>query len=267
VLLGACEDDPTGVTPEPNAPDTQVSLDEIYDVAVETNLQYGSAPDETGAEEALLLDLHQPQDDGQGLRPAILWLHGGSFQTGHKGHMTDFAWRTARRGYVAATANYRLRENADFDYTRPDDEVGMEAKRDAQQDVKAAVEWLRANAETYRIDPDRIYLAGYSAGATAGLRMAARSGDEDAGDPGIEAVVAIAGYLDEGVLENGGPTLLIHGDADTKVPLARMQEPCDAVETCELVVIPGAGHAMVPAEAEAILTEAVRYLHARVTGS
>src|SRR5690606_30204997 len=153
------DDDPTGVTPDPNPPQGgQVSLDEVYEATAETDLQYGSASGEGGVEEVLLLDLHQPQDEGEGLRPAILWLQGGSYMTGHKGHMSVFADRTARRGYVAATANYRLREGEVFDYTDPDDPVGAEAKQDAQQDVKAAVAWLRANAEAYRIDPDQIYL-------------------------------------------------------------------------------------------------------------
>ena len=271
LVLGACEDDPAGIENPPDDPEV-VSLDEIYEVDRENEVQYGAAPDETATEQALLLDLYLPRDDSDGLRPAVIVLHGGGFTMGHKGEMTEYARRIASRGYVTASANYRLREGGTFDYTDPEDELGKEAKHDAQHDVQAAVRWLRANAETYRIDVERIYLVGYSAGGTAALRASAYPDDPGAsGTPDqsseVAAVVAISGYLDEGVLEAAGPSLMIHGDADTKVPLADISGPCDALESCQLVTIAGGVHAMVNSNREQILPEISTYLHARATGS
>ncbi|MCB1020254.1 MAG: alpha/beta hydrolase, partial [Acidobacteria bacterium] len=99
------------------------------------------------------LDLYYDDGAGQGLRPAIVLVHGGGWSSGDKGGKL---WRTlpvefAQRGYVAASVNYRLTD---------------EAPTPAQiEDVKAAVRWLRANAERLRLDPDRIGAFGHSAGA------------------------------------------------------------------------------------------------------
>src|SRR5438132_13938581 len=56
----------------------------------------------------------------------------------------------AEHGYAAATATYRLAPKSPFPA--------------AVEDVKAAVRWLRANAEKYALDPDRIGVVGDSAG-------------------------------------------------------------------------------------------------------
>jgi len=58
--------------------------------------------------------------------------------------------RLAERGYVAVTVSYRLAPKFPFPA--------------AVHDVKTAVRWLRAHAETYQVDPDRIGVTGGSAG-------------------------------------------------------------------------------------------------------
>ena len=58
--------------------------------------------------------------------------------------------KLAEQGYVVATVSYRLSDVAPFPA--------------AVQDVKCAVRWLRANAERLHVDPDRIAMAGGSAG-------------------------------------------------------------------------------------------------------
>lgn len=267
VVLTGCNDDATGVDTDEGR-----FLEEIYPFDQENDIAYGSAVNENGAEEVLLLDMYLPRDEREDLRPAVVWLHGGSFQMGHKGEMTEFARRSAQRGYVAASANYRLRENQTFSYTDPDDPIGTAAKVDAQHDVQAAVRWLRENAEQYRIDPNQIYLVGYSAGGTAALRASANPDDPgSSGNPDqpsdVSGVVAISGYPDEGVLEAGTPTLLIHGEADTRVPVERMEERCSPLSTCELVVIPGAPHNMISSDREQIIEETAAYLHGLVDGS
>lgn len=264
--LAGCGDDPVG--PE----DGVRYLDEVFGVATETDLQYGAAMDENGDQEALRLDLYQPENDTLDRRPAILWLHGGSFQFGHKGEMAAFARSSARRGMVSVSLNYRLRENQTFDYTDPDDPVGEQAKRDAQHDAQAAVRWLRANADDLGVDPDLIFLAGYSAGGTTALRVAAASPDDtgSSGNPGpsssVAAVVAISASIEAGMLEAAtGRTLLIHGTADGKVPFDEVEAACAAVSRCELVPIDGGVHNMLNSASEEIISETARFLHGELT--
>lgn len=266
LTLAACGDDPVG-------PDDGVRyLDEMFEVATETDLQYGLAVDENGDDEILLLDLYQPADDDMALRPAVVWLHGGSFQFGHKGETAEFARSSARRGMVSVSPNYRIRENQTFDYTDPDDPIGEQAKRDAQHDIQAAVRWLRANADDLGVDPDRIFLAGYSAGGTAALRVAAASPDDSgsSGNPGpsssVSGVVGISASIEEGMMEAAtGRTLLIHGTDDTKVPFEQVEAACAAVAGCELVPVEGGVHNMINSASGEIISETAEFLHSEVT--
>ena len=92
------------------------------------------------------LDLYVP-DEGENL-PLIIWIHGGAWRGGNKTHYVPMAF--LKPGYAGASINYRLSQHAIFP---------------AQiEDVKAAVRWLRANAETYRLDSNRFAAWGSSAG-------------------------------------------------------------------------------------------------------
>src|SRR5690606_1682300 len=241
MLLGACSDD----DPDPMGPelDGELYLEEIFEFEVENEIQYGAAIDENGVEQALHLDLYRPTNDDGTSRPAVVWLHGGSYVQGHRGEMTEIARRFAQRGFLSVSADYRLREGVLVDYTDPEDPLAEPVKLDAPHDAQAAVRWLRANADQYGIDVNQIYVGGYSAGGTAALRVAANSDDPGAsGNPEqastVAGSVAIAASLEPGLLEEGGPTLLIHGGADTKVPFAVIEEACAPVADCELVGIP-----------------------------
>lgn len=102
----------------------------------------------------LLLDLYMPKAGPT--RPLVIWIHGGGWSRGDSrgnGAITDFPAvlaGLAARGYVVASANYRL---------------SGEAKFPAQiQDVNAAIAYLKMNAARYGIDPARVLLWGGSAG-------------------------------------------------------------------------------------------------------
>ena len=99
--------------------------------------------------ESLALDIARPKT-GDGPFPAILCIHGGGFRAGTREGYDALCLKLAEHGYVAATVTYRLAPKHPFPA--------------AVNDVKAAVRWLRANAATYKIDPDRIGVTGGSAG-------------------------------------------------------------------------------------------------------
>src|SRR5215475_5758226 len=74
------------------------------------DITYGSAPDYQGNPFTLKLDLYQPTGDTNSHRPAVVWVHGGSFCCGDKtsGELVDEANWLGQRGYVGASINYRL---------------------------------------------------------------------------------------------------------------------------------------------------------------
>lgn len=142
------------------------------------------------------LDLFRPE--GKGRRPAVIVVHGGAWITGHHQMENPFAAELARRGYVAATVEYRL---------------SNEAKYPAQiHDLKAAVRYLRANAARYGVDPERIAAVGASSGghlvallgATNGIKGFEGDGGSDGASSAVQAVVDIDGtatFVDPGNIE------------------------------------------------------------------
>jgi len=129
--------------------------------------------------EALALDLARPKSPS-GKCPAVLCIHGGGFRAGKREGWDGRIKMLAEHGYVAATATYRLAPK--FPYPA------------AVQDVKAAVRWLRANAATYSIDPDRIGVTGDSAGGHLAQFLGVTGGvaefEGDGGNPGVSSRVS-----------------------------------------------------------------------------
>lgn len=104
-----------------------------------------------GGETDLKLDLQMPAE-GDGPFPAVVCIHGGGWQAGHRAQpeMVLLTQLIAQHGYVAVTITYRF---------APKDKYPAQI-----HDCKAAVRWLRANAKTYKVDPDHIGAIGFSAG-------------------------------------------------------------------------------------------------------
>jgi acetyl esterase/lipase len=104
----------------------------------------------------LTLDLYLPASQVGGGSPVIIYVHGGGWVGGHTRHSGAFEnWPgvlalLAARGYVVASLNYRL--------------SGEAPSPAAEQDVKSAVRWLRANATRFGVDKRRIGIWGGSAG-------------------------------------------------------------------------------------------------------
>ena len=102
-----------------------------------------------GGEKILKLDLYVPKK-GTPAYPAIVFIHGGGWSGGYKERFRRHASYFADKGIVSACITYRLSGEAKFPA--------------AIEDCKFGVRWMRANAEKYGIDPDKIAVAGGSAG-------------------------------------------------------------------------------------------------------
>ncbi|SRR6056297_986206 len=123
---------------------------------------------------ALAMDIFRPRDGGSNL-PAILVVHGGGWLKGDKEKFRALALRLAERGYVTAAVEYRL---------------GGEAKFPAGiRDCNAATAYLRKNATTFKVDPDRIAAVGGSAGGHLVGLMAAGDRVSELRHPGFLADV------------------------------------------------------------------------------
>ena len=110
----------------------------------ETGIEYSNPGDEH-----LQLNLARPKT-GSGPFPAVLCIHGGGFRAGKRDSYDALCLKLAERGYVAATMTYRLAPKHQFPA--------------AVHDTKAAVRWLRANAQKYNLNPAKIGVTGGSAG-------------------------------------------------------------------------------------------------------
>lgn len=126
----------------------------------------------------LHLDLYLPRKDGQ-KRTGVVVVRGGGWLVGDRKRFAHLSSALADHGIVAACIEYRTADIAAFPA--------------AIEDVKAAVRWMRANAEQYGIDPDSIGVIGGSSGAYMALFVGLTPGvaefEGDGGNSGISSAV------------------------------------------------------------------------------
>ncbi len=171
---------------------------------------------------SLKLDLHFPLNaEGSCL---VVWIHGGGW---HKGSKNSCALKwLVEHGYTVASISYRLTDKATFP---------------AQiHDCKAAVRWLRANANKYGFSTDKIAVAGSSAGGHLAALLGTSGGVKElegtVGDhldqsSRVDAVIDFYGATDFVLRSKTQPHranekgsvvyLLLGGGANEKVDLAK----------------------------------------------
>lgn len=234
------------------------------------------------------LDVYAPaRDAGAKARPVIVFIYGGSWQSGSKDGYGFAARALAAQGFVVAVPDYRLVPAVRF--------PGF------VEDCAAAVRWVRANAGRFGGDGERIVLVGHSAGAynAAMLALDPRflGGDRAA----VRGLVGLAGPYDFLPLDGpitraafGGapdpvqtqpvthagagdpPALLLHGAKDgTVLPRnsrALASRLAAAGVRAEAKIYPGLGHVGIvtalatPFRGRApVLADTARFAHA-VTG-
>ncbi|MGV3660028.1 MAG: dienelactone hydrolase family protein [Prosthecobacter sp.] len=190
---------------------------------------------------------------GEGRHPAVLVLYGSGGALVGKSEMTDFAKRLAANGMAAYVVHYFNR-------------TGTLAAGDAAIDkhwrtwlatVKDGVSFVSTHP---RARADSIGMFGYSLGAylaVAGATM----------DNRIRAVAEIAGGIfDElrGRAVRFPPTLVLHGNDDERVPVARVQGVLQDARRLgtepEVKIYPGEGHRLSPAALQDASDRALRFL-------
>ncbi|QKJ32491.1 alpha/beta hydrolase [Mucilaginibacter mali] len=214
--------------------------DEVFkEVTVESNQSY--KPDAGKDEQkSYLFDLYQPKADDATGRPLIIWMHGGGFKLGTKRAkaVRFLSENFAQRGYVCASINYRLsKENPLLHF-----DALLRASYYATQDAKRAVAYFRKNAAKYHIDPDKIILAGNSAGGFMALdavyaknedfgRMASIP-DAEISKNGLpnQPVFAVINYWGgiynlEWLKNARTPIISVHGSEDGLVPITHKDAP------------------------------------------
>lgn len=218
--------------------------------------------------QSLRLDLYLPKKQ-EGACPLIVWIHGGGWKNGDKGHMNPAMLQLTEKGYAIASINYRLE-----DITIHPNQI---------HDCKGAVRWLKAHASDYGYDPQRVGVGGSSAGGHLALLLGLSSGvDALEGTVGgnreqssaVSAIVDFYGPSELSILAETSerfnrahpnstnvlesatplnylsaedpPLLILHGDQDRTVPLAQselLHERYEAIGLpVEFYTLPGAGH-------------------------
>lgn len=201
-------------------------------VTVTKDISYGSAVNLSGATVDLRLDLYRPAGDTVTSRPAVVWVHGGSFCCGDKTspEIVDEATTFSKLGYVNVSINYRL-ESPGCSGTMSN---CIPAIQEATADAQTAVRWLRSRAATYGVDPDRIAIGGSSAGAITSLNVG-YSTSEDA-SARVRAAASISGaHLAVGTVSAGdAPALDFHCTTDPLVNYAWATATVDAAKAAGL---------------------------------
>src|SRR5688572_32147025 len=192
---------------------------------------------------ALLANIAYP--DGPSLKPAIISVHGGRWRAGNRADASSIkVTQWAEFGFFAMSIDYRL--------------VGGSPAPAPYLDMLTAIRWLHAHAEEYRIDPERVYLIGQSAGgqmvslvATAGEGGYPRVGGWEKARTDVRAVISVAATYELTTLSWGNlwtpvdgkveesrrhaspinhvsasmkPLLVIHSDDDKSVPVQQAAE-------------------------------------------
>lgn len=198
--------------------------------------------------------------DGRTNRPAILWFHGGGFAVGIDsmyGLANTTGKEYAQRGYVSISVEYRtdttligtgarppslcqwVQDNAPAPGATPSAtylQRRAQCERNilaAQHDALAAIRYVRANAARFGIDPNKVAVGGFSAGAVISYAAAHQSDDVGAvayfaGDTRSaaaskpQAAIGASGFLP--TRDGTAPTTIGAGDAPTSFIASRFDQ-------------------------------------------
>ena len=202
-----------------------VYLDSLYTTIEKSTYTYFNKP-----EEELKLDLFDPIDNQDKVRPVILYVHGGGFSGGERDHPVheDFLRHFAHKGYVTATMSYTLQRKGKSFSCDVEAGIKIETFLKTARDINRATAFLIRNKERFSINPSNIVIVGSSAGAEAVLPAAYwNQTKKDSASTilldefsygGVISMAGATSNINHITKENAIPTQLFHGTDDQLVP-------------------------------------------------
>lgn len=232
----------------------------------------------------LQLDIYEPVEATTSLRPALIMAFGGAFHRGTRKNdiveegehrntaIAEYCREFARRGYVCFSIDYRLMQEAPDPGVTPTIAPGTPMNVDrvnyvrnllgfppctqqmmideieaATDDMSQAVTYVRGRSFALGIDPDRIAIGGFSAGAIMAINAAF------AERAPVAAVVALSGRMSMGAAKayvtgaSSEPAILMFvGENDLPAMLDNLDGPIQHMASMglphQLVRIAGATH-------------------------
>ena len=248
-------------------PELFLKENRFSEVSVMKDVKFTAVINYKGIQQDLYCDIYQPAGDISKKRPCILWIHGGGFRSDSKriqNYIVNYATDFAKRGFVCISIDYRLRDGVDM----PSKAEEFPALQDAARDANTALDWIRANAQTYNLDPSCLFIAGGSAGGRTAITVAEFSGKDETAiylpenlyknkvwnKTGIIAVGILWGGLENEFRSwtypflnpKSIPAILIHGELDKSIPVQNSKDLSHALSEAgisnELHIIPELGH-------------------------
>ncbi len=242
--------------------DVPILIDTLDSITVVRNILYREAqPWDSATLQKLYMDIYFPDTTVDPLlkRPFILLMFGGGFINGDRSMMKGYCQEFAKRGFVAATIDYRLGKDIDTPCRNkltnlPESYSEEKAQYRAIQDADSALRYIISRASTYRINKNWIFAGGFSAGAGIANGLVYVSQDEaNNSAPGPVTLEMELGklrgtthnYTIKGIFSNWGgigysfydaaeavPTVAFHGTNDKVVPCYLDKKYNDKVPAC-----------------------------------
>jgi len=198
----------------------------------------------------LKLDIYVPEKSSN--PPLLIWIHGGAWRMGSKANINRAFLGLTKHGFAVASIDYSL--------------LGLPGLLKIVYECKAAVRFLRANAQKYGFNAKKIGVGGSSAGGQLVLllgtsggisKLEGKLGDNLKQSSSVQAVVDFFGPSDFVAMakmlspvtyvdQNDPPLLIYHGSEDSTVPVEQGiiidREYRKKKLESTLYIIKGAGH-------------------------
>ena len=135
---------------------------EVHEIAFWENVPFAEGVARGSLRYTLYMDVFQPKVKEK--CPLIVFVTGGGFIMAPRNNLPQIRMRLAQAGYVVASIEYRVAPLGRFPQPL--------------EDVKTAIRWLRAHADKFNIDPERVGVLGNSAGGYLSAFTGITNGDK-----------------------------------------------------------------------------------------
>lgn len=156
-----------------------------------------------GPDERHRLDIFAPDNAAGGRHPVLLFVHGSGYVGGDKNaagspFYSNVGLWAAQNGLIGVNMTYRL--------------APWHPWPAAQQDIAAAVRWVRENIAAHGGDPARVFLMGHSAGASHASNYVAQPQFHAPDGPGLAGAIFVSAFYDLEKIEASGSFKQYHGE-------------------------------------------------------